>query len=145
MLAEAASWRPDGPHLDAEEARADPQLARYLAGWGREGDLGFVAEVEDAPVGAAWWRFFDKQNHGYGFIAREIPELSIAVAEIARRRGIGTALLQALLEEAHRLRVSALSLSVESDNPAVRLYERVGFTRVAQVDNAWTMRAIPSP
>jgi len=32
-----------------------------------------------------------------------------------------------------------VSLSVETDNPAVRLYERFGFVRVGYVGTAWTM------
>ena len=33
-----------------------------------------------------------------------------------------------------------MSLSVEEDNPALRLYERVGFVPAGLVENAWTMR-----
>ena len=41
---------------------------------------------------------------------------------------------------ARAARVGALSLSVEQDNPALRLYERFGFVSVARVGNALTMR-----
>jgi ribosomal protein S18 acetylase RimI-like enzyme len=34
---------------------------------------------------------------------------------------------------------SALSLSVEEENPALRLYERVGFERHAHGDGVWTV------
>lgn len=36
--------------------RADPRLACYVGGWGRDGDIGVVAESGDQPVGAAWCR-----------------------------------------------------------------------------------------
>jgi ribosomal protein S18 acetylase RimI-like enzyme len=62
------------------------------------------------------------------------------VAEEMRGRGVGTALLEALIDKARQDGVPALSLSVEADNAALRLYERLGFTRVACVDDAWTMR-----
>ena len=140
MLAQAASWRPGGRRLSVSALAANPSHARYVAGWGREGDRGVIAEVEGVAVGAAWWRFFSEDDHGYGFIEPAIPELSIAVAEEMRGHGVGTALLEALINQARQDRVPALSLSVEADNAALRLYERLGFTRVACIDGAWTMR-----
>jgi ribosomal protein S18 acetylase RimI-like enzyme len=140
MLVEAASWRPAPRKLSVSEAVANLSLARYVEGWGREGDRGLIAEVDGAAVGASWWRFFSQRDHGYGFIEPAIPELSIAVVEEMRGRGVGTALLEALINQARLDRVPALSLSVEVDNAALRLYDRLGFTRVACVDDAWTMR-----
>lgn len=57
-----------------------------------------------------------------------------------RGTGVGTALLKALIDRARHEDLCALSLSVEVDNPALRLYERLGFARVSCVDDAWTMR-----
>jgi ribosomal protein S18 acetylase RimI-like enzyme len=68
-----------------------------------------------------------------------VPELSVAVVEEARGRGIGIALLRSLLDRAREERMSAVSLSVEEENPAVRLYERLGFAAVGRVGNAWRM------
>lgn len=46
----------------------------------------------------------------------------------ARGRGLGKSLLIALIDEAKRLGLVQIKLSVESDNlPAVRLYEQLGF------------------
>jgi ribosomal protein S18 acetylase RimI-like enzyme len=53
---------------------------------------------------------------------------------------VGTALLRALIERARADDVPALSLSVERENPALRLYKQLGFRRVGRADNAWTMR-----
>jgi ribosomal protein S18 acetylase RimI-like enzyme len=140
MLVEAASWRPGAAKLSVAEVGANASLARYVEGWGREGDRGLIAEAYGAAVGATWWRFFTEHDHGYGFIEPAIPELSIAVVEELRGRGVGTALLEALINQARQDGVPALSLSVEADNAALRLYERLGFTRVACEDDAWTMR-----
>ena len=46
--------------------------------------------------------------------------------------------MHALLGQARGAGFEAISLSVEPDNPAVRLYERAGFTRVGGT-GAWTM------
>ena len=106
-----------------------PELARYVAGWGRPGDLGVVAEEDGAPVGAAWLRRWAGAARGYGFVDAETPELSVSVLPGRRGRGVGTALLRHLLGAAAG-RFGAVSLSVSVTNPARRLYEREGFMAV---------------
>jgi ribosomal protein S18 acetylase RimI-like enzyme len=138
MLYEAATWR-HRPRPPAETVLADLEIARYLCGWGRHGDSALIAEEDDFPVGAAWYRLFPEDDPGYGFVATDVPELSIGVAADARGRGIGTLLLDALIADARNGGFSALSLSVEPDNPAVRLYERAGFSRVLSNGGSWTM------
>ena len=137
MLYEAASWRPESqPPL--ETVLGDPHAARYLTGWGRLGDAGVVAE-DDRPIGAAWFRLFPFDELGYGFVAEDVPQLTIGVVATARGRGVGTRLLEALVDVARGDGYRAISLSVEPDNPARRLYERTGFVRVADDGGAWTM------
>ena len=96
MLGEAAVWRPDKPTPTGDEVMADPRYAMYLTGWPRPGDFGLVAE-QDAPVGAAWYRTYTETDHGYGFIAEDVPELSIAVVGSRRHGGIGRKLLIGLI------------------------------------------------
>ena len=55
-----------------------PSVRRYVEGWGREGDSGFVALTPE-PIGAVWLRLFTAPRGGYGYVADTIPELSIAV------------------------------------------------------------------
>jgi ribosomal-protein-alanine N-acetyltransferase len=56
---------------------------------------------------------------------------TIAVAPTSQRRGVGTALLKALIDETTRRGVDHLDLEVRADNEAAqRLYERHGFTRI---------------
>jgi GNAT superfamily N-acetyltransferase len=114
--------------LGREAAFAIPHIRRYLDGWGRPGDAGVVAVTgEDRRLGAAWYRFFPGDDPGYGFVASDIPELSIGVIAEARGTGVGTELLRALLRLARDQGLQAVSLSVDRQNPARRLYERVGF------------------
>jgi len=138
MLAAAAFWRPDGPTGDVQSVLARPELAHYVTGWPRAGDMGLVAE-DGPPVGAAWLRLLPEQDPGYGFVDEETPELSIGVVPTHRGRGIGSLLLEALIEAAREQHYPALSLSVEPDNPARRLYERHGFQVVGTVDGSLTM------
>ena len=139
MLYEAAFWRRDRPRPPIDVALSDPALARYVDEWGRPGDAGVIAAEQGVPIGAAWYRLFPPDAPGYGFLGVDIPELSIGVRPEWRGRGIGTALLGALIERARREGVRALSLSVEPDNPARRLYERHGFVRRGTTGGSWTM------
>lgn len=138
MLGEAAVWRPDKPTPSGDEVMADPRHATYLAGWGRPGDFGLVAE-DDEPVGAAWCRIYTRADHGYGFISADVPELSIAVVESRRGEGIGRHLLVDLVETSVVRGHAAISLSVGEANPARRLYESAGFVPVDKVGTSWTM------
>jgi ribosomal protein S18 acetylase RimI-like enzyme len=139
MLYEAAYWRgmEDAPPID--EALRRPELARYIDHWGRRGDGGLVARIADAPAGAAWLRLFDDEDHGYGYVDDQTPELAIAVDPTHRGRGIGRCLLTAVLAQARLDDVASVSLSVETDNPSRALYESVGFEAIARVRGAVTM------
>ena len=72
----------------------------------------------------------------------QTPELTVGVVAGSRGQGVGTALVHTLLEQVRAAGFEAISLSVEPANPAVRLYERAGFTRVGGT-GAWTMVAAP--
>ena len=138
MLGEAAVWRPDKPTPTGDEVLADPRYAMYLAGWPRPGDFGLVAE-QDGPVGAAWYRTFTAADHGYGFVAEDVPELSIAVVASRRHEGIGRRLLADLIDASLAQGHAAISLSVNEDNPARGLYESTGFVPTEQRGGSWTM------
>jgi len=98
-----------------------------------------VVAEDGLPVGAAWLRLLPEDDRGYGFVDTETPELGIGVVATHRGRGIGSLLLEALIVSARQQRYDAMSLSVEPDNPARRLYERCGFQVVGAVDGSLTM------
>ncbi|WP_282072866.1 GNAT family N-acetyltransferase [Janibacter hoylei] len=139
MLVAAAFWRPDGPRGSVEEVLSQPHLAHYVAGWPQLGDLGVVALDGQQPVGAAWVRPLPESDPGYGFVDAVTPELSMGVAQAWRGRGVGSRLLDALVAAARAEGLASLSLSVEPDNYARRLYERVGFRQVDEVGGSLTM------
>ena len=123
-------------HLDSlASAKQHPDAARYAQNWGRPGDMGWVAFSGSQPVGAAWlrlWAELDPQiggDRGFGHISDDIPELGIAVVPSDRGKGVGTQLLARTLASAQE-RFHAVSLSVLAENPAVRLYRRMGFEKV---------------
>ena len=125
------------PPVDIVDA---PELLRYVEGWGRAGDLGVLAlDGEGRDMGAAWVRLWLPGDEGYGFLDRSTPELSLAVRAGWRGRGIGTRLLERLLERVAG-EFAAVSLSVSAENPAVRLYRRFGFEVVSTTGGSLTMR-----
>jgi GNAT superfamily N-acetyltransferase len=118
----------------------EPELRRYVADFGeRIGDMGLVALDGGRLVGACWLRVFPADEPGYGWVADEVPELTIAVTEEARRQGLGTTLVEAVLQMARTRGVDRVSLSVDSRSPARRLYERLGFEPVGWDGTSMTM------
>jgi GNAT superfamily N-acetyltransferase len=120
---------------------ADVPLERYVTGWGRTGDSGLLAIDEFQPVGAAWYRLFEEEEPGYGFVDESTPELTIAIVPSRRGRGLGEELLTALLEQARSEGYGRISLSVEPDNPALHLYEQHGFAKVGERGGALVMKS----
>lgn len=128
MLFEAVATNSEIRDMDREVALSLPQIRKYVEGWGRKGDEVMVAsESAGKPLGAAWYRLFPKEDPAYGFVREEVPELTIGVAEEARGRGIGSALMERIIKAAREGGHPALSLSVEHDSGAIGLYERFGF------------------
>ncbi len=142
MLYEAAFWRPGVSRPPVDEALKRPGLARILDGSGRPGDTAIVAVDKRADrIGAAWYRYWTKDEHSYGFVDPATPELGIGVCPKWRGQGIGRRLIEELMIQAQRSGVMRMSLSVEPDNHALFLYKRLGFKKVGTVGGAWTMVA----
>ena len=143
MLFEAGAVSEKIREMGKEKALTLPAMIYFLENFGRKGDFGFIAETEDKIlVGAVWARLFSKENKGFGFVSEEIPELAIAVTAEFRGSGAGTKLLEQLIKEAQNLKLPALSLSVYRRNPALKLYERLGFCDAGiseETDSSLTM------
>jgi len=141
MLVEAINWDDSGQPLSPLVILSIPQNARYVEGWPGTGELGVVAEdARGRRIGAAWWRLLPANAPGYGFVADEVPEVSIGVVARRRGQGVGTRLLTELHQAARASGVAAVSLSVEDGNPARRLYERLGYAIVRRAGDSTVMR-----
>jgi ribosomal protein S18 acetylase RimI-like enzyme len=136
-----ALYVPEGNPPFPREILNQPEIRSYAENWGRSNDLGFIAltQITSQPIGAAWVRLLKGENRGYGYIDDHTPELTIAVDPMWRGRGIGTELLGSVIEAARAFCVY-ISLSVSQDNPAIRLYQRMGFEALGGSGISVTMR-----
>jgi GNAT superfamily N-acetyltransferase len=109
-----------------------PEFSRYVEGWGRAGDTGFVAhnKKDGSLLGAVWLRRPIDKTHAP-------PELAFAVKREHRKHGVGTALLTQLVRA--NPEQSTISLSFVAGKPVLRLYERFGFKVVEQKPDAVVM------
>ena len=69
----------------------------------------------------------------------DMPELAVSLLPSFRGKGIGTVLLEKFLEEIKQRNLPGISLSVQKENPAHRLYERLGFEIVREQADTWVM------
>lgn len=136
-------YTPEGQEPFIREILQEPYLAKYVDGWGRQGDIGFIAmNSEDQAVGSITARLFNEENKGFGYVADDIPELGMAIRTGYRGYGIGKTLMKALFDGLKEAGVKQVSLSVDPANTAaVRLYERFGFVQVGLVGTSITMVA----
>jgi len=137
VLLEAYNWSESRFTLDW--IRTNDMARRYLEDFPADGDVGVVALIDGNPVGAVWGRTLPVERAGYGFVASDVPELTLGVLPEARRRGVASSLMTAVVDIARQRRIPGLSLSVEDGNTARRLYERFGFAVVGRNGGSNTM------
>lgn len=109
-------------------------LAQHSAYHGRHPDGQFlVIELDGAAVGRLYRATLD---------GGEIRLLDIALLPEHCGHGLGSALLRGLMVEAD-VTAAVLSLHVEFWNPALRLYQRLGFVEAARNDVHVRMEYVP--
>jgi GNAT superfamily N-acetyltransferase len=139
MLVEAANWHPKRTRPKVQLI-ADSKVNRYLKGWKRASDEGVLAlDGNGTPIGGCWYRVLPKSEPGYGFIAPGVPELTLGVRPMWRAQGVGRMLLRALCDVAAERGHQRISLSVERENFAQRLYVSEGFVTVMAGEDSDTM------
>ena len=91
-----------------------------------------VIELDGQPVGRLWIDEWKDQ----------IRLVDIALMSSARSSGIGTKLLEDVFERAKRVG-KAVTIHVEAYNPALRLYQRLGFEHVDSNGMYYLMKWTP--
>lgn len=131
-----AIFVPDGVEPPPYEIVFQPELQVYVENFGsRKGDIALCAEADGKIVGAVWGRIMND----YGHIDDETPSLAIALYKEYRGKGIGTALMKAVIGTYSQAGHKRLSLAVQKANYAVKMYEKVGFKTVSENDEEYIM------
>jgi GNAT superfamily N-acetyltransferase len=140
LTVEAFNWSLDRAPVTLEQIRSDPALAKYAGPWPGSGEIGVIAEsLAGDPAGAAWLRYFSADDPGYGFVAADVPELTLAVVPDWRGMGLGRLLLAELADASRAAGIARISLSVERANHAAKLYASAGYEVVGGDADADTM------
>ena len=131
-----------------EEIIEQANLKKYWVNFGqRDNDLCLIGIKDGIPIGAIWARFFSPDAGNYGFVRADYPEIGMALQKGFRGQGLGTELMQIFLAHCQQLGFTGVSLSVDQENiPALRLYEKMNFTKVNDEGTAFTMyKSLPKP
>ena len=133
-----AIFVPDGIEPPPKSILNCPELQIYISDFGtNRHDKALIAEVEGKIVGAIWARIVND----YGHIDMNTPSLAMSVLKAYRGMGIGTLLLTQMLLAEKAAGYAKISLSVQKDNYAVKLYRKAGFTTVKETTEEYIMVA----
>lgn len=131
-----AIFIPDGVDSPPKSIINNDDLQVYVAAFGEnENDICFVAEAGGKIVGAAWARIMND----YGHIEDGVPSLAVSLYKEYRGRGIGMVLMQKLLSELENMGHKKVSLAVQKQNYAVRMYRKLGFEVVGEKEEEFLM------
>jgi phosphinothricin acetyltransferase len=117
------------PFVYAEESVTLDERRAWLDAHRAGGLPVLVAAQQDLVLGWASLSPY-RASSGYRFTA----EPSVYVAPSARRRGVGAALLRALIDVPSARHVHAFVASIDAENAAsISLFERFGFSEAARL------------
>ena len=113
-------------------------LQVYVRGFGESPhDHCLVADCDGKIVGAVWVRIMND----YGHLDDQTPSLAISLYPTYRGQGIGTQLLRQMMDLLRQEGYAQVSLSVQKENYALRMYQKAGFEIVEERGDEVLMRA----
>lgn len=131
-----AVFIPAGTEAPPKSIIASPDLQVYVSGFGKEKeDRCLVAEAGNKVVGAVWTRIMND----YGHIDDDTPSLAISVYKEYRGMGIGTSLMKDMCSLLQKHGCRQVSLSVQKENYAAKMYQNLGFRVVKENQEEYIM------
>ncbi len=111
-------------------------LQVYVKDFGKnKDDFCLVSEVNKMIVGACWIRIMND----YGHIDNNTPSLAISLLEEYRNKGIGTMLLKEMINRLKMKNYEKISLSVQKNNYAFKMYLKCGFEIIKETNEEYIM------
>lgn len=105
-----------------------------------ENEESYLRSLTDSPDGVMYTAKEDGEIIGIAHVSRLKRRMShrasigVSVRQCAWHRGVGTALMEALVAFARNNGMEQLELEVRSDNErAIRLYEKFGFQKIGTI------------
>ena len=113
-----------------------PELQIYISNFGKSlHDVALVAESNKRLVGAVWCRIMKD----YGNIDDETPSLAIGIYKEYRKLGIGTEMMKKMINILKEKKYEKVTLSVQKNNYAVKLYKKLGFKIFKETEEEYIM------
>lgn len=131
-----AIFVPQGTQLPPRLITCKPELQVYLKDFGaQKDDHCLVAEADGRIVGAVWVRIMND----YGHVDDDTPSFALSLLPDYRGQGIGTALMQRMLEWLKECGYRQASLAVQKENYAARMYQKLGFEITGENEEEYIM------
>lgn len=131
-----AIFIPEGVEAPSREIIQLPELQVYITDFGKKpDDICFLAEADGKVAGAVWVRVMED----YGHLEEGVPSFAISLYKEYRGQGIGTELMERMLQELSIRGYEKASLAVQKANYAVRMYRKVGFEIVGENEEEYLM------
>lgn len=113
-----------------------PELQVYISNFGKSiHDIALVAESNKKLVGAVWCRIMKD----YGNIDDKTPSLAIGIYKEYRKLGIGSEMMKKIITILTEKGYKKVSLSVQKNNYAVKLYKKLGFKIFKETEEEYIM------
>ena len=131
-----AIFIPQGVTPPPKSIIQNDELQVYVKDFGKQkDDVALVAEVDGKIVGAVWTRIMND----YGHVDDDTPSLAISLFKEYRGYGIGTDLMRSILSLLKQRGYKRVSLAVQKENYAVKMYKKVGFVIVDENQEEYIM------
>ena len=131
-----AIFIPNGVEPPSKSIIYRPELQVYISNFGAsKHDIAFVADIDGKIVGAVWVRIMND----YGHIDDNTPSFAISLYKEYREKGIGTALMKEMLTTLKERGYKQASLSVQKENYAAKMYQKLGFQIIDENEEEYLM------
>ncbi len=126
-------YQPDETNPISREVINVPKVRVYIDNFlQKKDDYCLVADLNGHIIGAVWVRILAGEIKGYGNVNGKTPEFAISLFKEYRKQGIGTMLMKKMISYLVEKDYYQTSLSVQKENYAVRMYQKLGFEIIGE-------------